>query len=74
MAVRKKQAVATPQGVLIGRVKSDRTPRVAALKKATRAAKDRKENDTSVELLKIEVARPLEHLGPKGSRKTSWPW
>ena len=37
---------------------------MVALKKITRAAKDKKENDTSVELLRIEVARPLEHLGP----------
>ena len=37
---------------------------VAALKKITQAAKDKKENDTSVELLRIEVVRPLEHLGP----------
>ena len=37
---------------------------VVALKKITQAAKDKKENDTSVELLRIEVVRPLEHLGP----------
>ena len=37
---------------------------MVALKKITQAAKDKKENDTSVELLRIEVVRPLEHLGP----------